>query len=254
MLKLRRKVTSNKVSKENPTLGFSFSRYGIKSVKFYKKRKRNSMTDTKQKEVWRPYPDYPFVEASNLGIVRTKDHYIRDKNGVKRLIKGHVLKQYLLSNGYMQVYFGLNGKLIALLVHRIVAVSHLPNPHGYPEVNHKDNDRTNNVVSNLEWCTSQYNSDYRKNFGASSAELFGRPVIAIKPESSEVLWFESRCEAARQLGIYPQNISAIINGKQNKAHGYSFINVDENMIERVRSKCGDEVAEKVEKLIMDNCN
>lgn len=51
------------------------------------------MTDTKQKEVWKVYPKYPFIEASNLGRVRTKDRYVPNGNGrSKRLVKGRILK------------------------------------------------------------------------------------------------------------------------------------------------------------------
>lgn len=59
------------------------------------------MTDTKQKEVWKVYPKYPFIEASNLGRVRTKDRYVPNGNGrSKRLVKGRILKQRLLSKNH----------------------------------------------------------------------------------------------------------------------------------------------------------
>ena len=120
------------------------------------------MTDTKQKEVWKTYPEYTFIEVSNLGRVRTKDRYVRGRNESKRLIKGRVLKQELLPCGYMYVQFSMNGKNFCLRVHRMVAITFIPNPNNLPEVNHIDNDPTNNAVNNLEWCSRKYNEAYKK--------------------------------------------------------------------------------------------
>ena len=79
-------------------------------------------------------------------------------------------------------------------------------------------------------------------------------MIAVNPETSEVLWFESQCEAARQLGVYQSNISNVIKGKQNTTGGYWLCEVDENTIEKARTIFDDELAEKVEKLISEHCN
>lgn len=211
-----------------------------------------NMTDTEQEEVWKTHPDYDFIEVSNLGRIRTKDRIVIDKNGIKRVVKGRVLKQRHDKNGYMCVNFSVNGKTVTLKAHRAVAICFIPNPNNYPEVNHKDNNRANNVVSNLEWCTNQYNIDYKKNFGTSAAELLGKPVIAVNLETSEVFWFESQSEAARQLGVFPQNIYAVVKGKRNKIHGYWFCNADEIAVEKTREKFGDKVAHEVEKLIGEN--
>lgn len=49
----------------------------------------------KEQVIWKPYPEYPFIEANKFGEIRTKDRYVPSKNGSKRLVKGHVLKQHL---------------------------------------------------------------------------------------------------------------------------------------------------------------
>lgn len=194
----------------------------------------------KEQEIWRTYPDYPFIEASNFGRVKTVDRIVIDKNGDKRLIKGRVLKQYLTPNGYMQVAFGVNGKLVYLLVHRVVASSHLPNPNNLPEVNHIDNDPTNNRLDNLEWCSREYNETYKKNFGTSQAEIFGRPVFAVNLKTGKILWFESQHEAARQLCIDLGSINRVIKGKLNQAGGYWFTEdkseITEEKIQEIRAK------------------
>lgn len=205
----------------------------------------------KEQEIWKQYPEFDFIEVSNLGRVRTKDRYVPSKNASKRLVKGRVLKQHDNGHGYMFVQFYANGKRITLRVNRMVAITYIPNPHNYPVVNHLDNDRANNAVSNLEWCTRKENEDYKKNFGTSTPEVLGRPVIVVNPETSEVFWFESQSEAARQLGVYQQNINHVVKGLRYTASGYWFCDADENAVEKTRIKFGDEVAKKVEELLSE---
>lgn len=210
--------------------------------------------ETREQEIWKQYPEFDFIEVSNLGRVRTKDHWVTYKNGRKQLYKGNVLKQYDNGCGYMLVHFNVNGKHHALLVSRMVAICFLPNPLNLPEVNHIDNDPTNNAVSNLEWCSHKYNVAYRERYGISAKEytkVLRRPVIAVNLDSFEVFWFESQHEAARKIGVKQGNIDMVIKGKyyHKTAGGYWFCRADENAVERVRVKFGDEVAKKVEKLM-----
>ncbi|AIS73901.1 HNH endonuclease [Lactobacillus phage Ldl1] len=204
----------------------------------------------KEQEIWKTYPDYPFIEVSNLGRVRTVDRIATDRNGKKYHIKGRILKQRCDRNGYMRVHLQVNGKQVTLLVHRAVATSFLPNPDNLPEINHKDNDPANNFVSNLEWCTREYNISYREKHGKAC----NRPVIAVNPKTGEVLWFESHSEAARQLDVYVKNISNVIKGRYNKTGGYWFCDAEEKTVEKTRVKFGDDVADKVEELINNNYN
>lgn len=207
-----------------------------------------------EEEIWRTYPDYPFVEANQFGEIRTKDRTVTDKNGVKYHIKGRVLKQCPNNKGYVLVHFRANGKSIYLLAHRIIATCFIPNPLGLPEVNHKDNNPKNNAASNLEWCTRKYNDAYKKNFGTTQAEVSGKPVIAINPDTSEVFWLESQHEAERQLGAHHSDVARVIKGKRNKAGGCWFCYADSTAVEKARAKFGDAVAKKVEKLLKQNKN
>lgn len=153
----------------------------------------------KEEEVWKTYPDYPFIEVSNLGRVRTLDRWVQC-NGGKRLVKGRILKQQLNHNGYMQVQFGVNDKYVQLRASRMVAITYIPNPNNLPEVNHIDCDRTNNRVDNLEWCTRQENITYRDKLGHTAKHnALKKPVIAINQETFEIFWFESQSEALGNL-------------------------------------------------------
>ncbi len=208
----------------------------------------------KEQEVWKTYPDYPWIEVSNLGRVRTKDRTVTRSNGRKCFVKGRVLKQQHDRYGYMHVVFSVNGKLVTLKVHRMVAITFILNPHSYPEVNHIDNDPTNNAASNLEWCDHQYNMDCKKKFGTSPAQVQGQPVIAVDLDSFEVFCFESQSGAARQLGIDVRDVNDVIRGRHKKTHGFWFCSADEGAVEKVRVKFGDCIAEKVEKLMDANYN
>lgn len=206
---------------------------------------------TDEEVVWRTYPGYDFVEVNQFGEIRTKDRTVMRNNGVKQFIKGHILKQHPNKKGYMTVEFTVNRKNIVLRVHRAVAICFCPNPNGYSEVNHIDNDRTNNRWDNLEWCDHQYNIDYRKRCGTSAAEVQGKPMIAVNQETFEVSWFESQHEAARQLGIFQSNIWKVVNGKRNKAGDCWFCYADETAVEKTIAKFGDKIAKKVEEILND---
>lgn len=171
-----------------------------------------------EEEIWKTYPEYDFVEVSNLGRVRTKDRYVPSKNGSKRLVKGRVLKQHPNHNGYMCIGFSVNRKHVNLRVHRMVATCFIPNPNNYPEVNHKDNNPKNNAVSNLEWCSREYNNAYREKYGTPC----NHPVFAINLITSKVYYFGSRSEASRKLGVDLSDIGRVVKGKKNTASGYWF--------------------------------
>lgn len=70
------------------------------------------------------------------------------------------IKSFLRKNGYMQVLLVKDGTKKSWKVHRLVALTYLPNLNNYPEVNHKDENRINNCVDNLEWCPHDYNCNY----------------------------------------------------------------------------------------------
>lgn len=99
-------------------------------------------------EVWKDIEGYEgLYQVSNLGRV-------------KSLKKNIIRKQVLGKDGYLRVTLKHNGKAKTLSVHRLVAKAFLKNVFNYPEVNHKDENKANNNISNLEWCTRKYNQNY----------------------------------------------------------------------------------------------
>ena len=97
-------------------------------------------------EIWKDITNYDGYMVSNMGRIMSKK--------TKQLI---IRKLTTAWDGYMEVGLYRSGKMIRLKVHRLVAQAFIPNPENKPEVNHIDFDRRNNILANLEWCTSQEN-------------------------------------------------------------------------------------------------
>ena len=112
-------------------------------------------------EEWRPVVGYEgLYEVSNTGQVRSLDRYVKYSNGRIHLHKGKVLSLLKGEYGYIQVSLYYNRKMYKKYVHRLAAQAFLLNPDNLPEINHKDEDKTNNSVDNLEWCDRSYNNTY----------------------------------------------------------------------------------------------
>ena len=85
---------------------------------------------------------------------------VSNKGNVRNVRRNTLLKLSKNKYGYIQVYLYKNGIKTGLTVHRLVAEAFIENPDNLPEVNHKDEDKTNNRVENLEWCSHKYNVNY----------------------------------------------------------------------------------------------
>ena len=104
-----------------------------------------------KKEIWKCIKDYEgLYMVSNCGRVKSFDRWVKGRNGSVRLIKGRILKPVTNTFGYLQVGLFKNGKVNAFTVHRLVAEAFLPNPDNLPQVNHKDENKQNNIVSSKQ--------------------------------------------------------------------------------------------------------
>lgn len=177
-------------------------------------------------EVWKPilgYEDY--YEVSNLGRVRrsvcNNPHY--NSSG---LLKPSI------RNGYYHVVLCVNNIHKSFNIHRLVASSFIPNPNNLPYVNHKDENKLNNNVENLEWCSAKYNTIYgssieRRKRTRKKNHSGYKSVIITDLSGNLIKRFETITECSKYLGTHRSNIAKII--KNNKIYKQKIINY-ENII------------------------
>lgn len=118
-----------------------------------------------------------YYEVDQFGRVSAVDRVVHvNDNGREydKLLKRKSMKQSLHTKGYKTVSLTKDGKTKTLYVHRIVAEAFIPNTDDLPFINHKDEDKTNNFVENLEWCTEQYNVTYGKARHKQAKALRGK--------------------------------------------------------------------------------
>lgn len=112
-------------------------------------------------EIWKPVPDFEgCYEVSSEGRVRSLDKLIVLNNGGEYIKYGRILKQASDKYGYRTVILRDSGRSKMYKVHRLVALTFIENPDGFPQINHRDENKANNKVDNLEWCTLEYNCKY----------------------------------------------------------------------------------------------
>ena len=195
-------------------------------------------------EEWKKIAEFPNYSVSNMGRVR---------NDRKNTLMGNSYD----SKGYYRVALSKNNKRHARRVHRLVAMAFIPNPQNKEQVNHLDGNKTNNVVSNLEWCTNQENQDhyweyldngnrskkiskrvkeaYKKNpnlsvqkriaFQKNKAKIIEGTKLKlskkiIRVEDGKI--YNSISDASTELNISDGNIIAVCKGKRRAAGGYHW--------------------------------
>lgn len=168
-------------------------------------------------EKWKPVKGYEeLYEVSSMGRVRSLDRY----DSLGRLHVGRILRPKKNKNGYLECNLFDGGSGRTFRVHKLVAVAFIPNPDKHPQVNHIDEDKTNNVVENLEWCSAKYNTNYGS---ARKRNLDGQKCIKVEQftkDGTKVAEYYSMKEAGRCTGIHDACISKVVSGKTKQAGGY----------------------------------
>lgn len=162
---------------------------------------------------------------------------------------GHIIKARPDKDGYLRVSLWNGDKQFTRFVHRLLAETFIPNPQNLPLINHKDENKTNNSLSNLEWCTHWYNITYsrdkdlalkkgvdymgEKRNSATTTKRPGagtsKPVKCI--ETGQI--FSSGKEAAEIMGLDASHISKVCRGKAKSHKGYHFEFVEEGILNEV---------------------
>jgi hypothetical protein len=119
--------------------------------------------------------------------------------------------------GYINITLRKDGHQYTKKLHRLVAEAFLPNPNNYLEVNHKNEDKKDNRVDNLEWCDSVYNQNYGSRTERASWSC-GKPIVCI--ETGKV--FHGAAWAAREMGLDPSTITKAVKNPNRTCGGYHW--------------------------------
>lgn len=190
-------------------------------------------------EIWKDVSGFEgYYQVSNFGNVRSVDRYVRSK-GKPTFRKGTCMKLQVNHKGYYSVILHKESKAYPKVIHRLVATAFIPNPDNLPQVNHKDTNKKNNEVSNLEWCTNQENQTHAKANGcygpftqkqyetvnrnlqkARKARL--KSVIQMDVNFNKIREFRSIKEAERETGVNNSKICACCKERRNTAGGFRW--------------------------------
>jgi len=162
-----------------------------------------------EKEIWKPIAGYEnLYYISNLGRVKSLLGY----GGVKE----RILKP-AMGRDYLHVSLNDNGRKKTLKIHRLVAQTFIPNPENLPQVNHLNENKTDNRACNLEWCSAKYNSNYGTAI-QRTIEKISKPVICIELNTT----FQNSLEAKKHLGVDNSSIIKCCRGKLKTCGGYHW--------------------------------
>ena len=172
-------------------------------------------------EIWKDIKGYEgLYQISNYGRVKSLERIIKCKNRSDFKIQEKLLKLGNHKRGYKTIMLHKNNFTKLFLVHRLVAEAFIPNLDKLPQVNHKDECKTNNVWTNLEWCTNEYNSYYGTRLERSGKNQLRRKIAQYDINGNFIKNWNGIGEAERTLKIY--NIGAVCRGKYKQTKGYVF--------------------------------
>ena len=180
-------------------------------------------------EIWKDVAGYEGkYQVSNLGRVKSLSRTINHSDGKNITRHGKILTPFKNAKGYCLVDLR-NKARHTVQVHRLVAQAFIPNPENLPQVNHKNENKTDNYVENLEWCTAKYNSNYGTRNIRRSKSMIG-VLVNRKDQSKRVLCvetgeiFDSISDIQRKKGINSHGVSNVLNNVKycHTAGGYHW--------------------------------
>lgn len=187
-------------------------------MEFYKNRQYKELEGETFKDINGYEGKY---QVSNYGRVRSLSRY-RDNNKNNAYQKGIIFKQSTGKKGYIHVTLYKNGKYKRRLVHRLVAQTFINNEYNLPTVNHKDENKTNNTINNLEWCTQQYNNTYGHRI-EKMVEKKAVEIVQIDVNDNYIKVWKNIEDVGRKLKISGSVIVGCCNGNYKTACGYKWM-------------------------------
>lgn len=178
----------------------------------------------KNKSYFVAISDFPSYEINCEGVVRSKDRFIIKKDGTTQKLKGRVLSPGRGSHGYMTVALQDNGRKKSCCIHRLVAENFLGTEDG-KEVNHKDGNKLNNKLSNLEWVTRKENTIHAYSTGLAKsgkehASCKGRIIGTNIASGKEIIMAGTKDIISN--GFTFSQVYAVANGVKRQHKGFIF--------------------------------
>jgi hypothetical protein len=183
--------------------------------------------------MWATIDGFPYYLISSTGEVKSIERKVKMPMGGFRICNEKILKPRIGPHGYYYVNLCSDTKR-SECIHRLVATAFVPNPENKKCVNHKDGNKLNNVVSNLEWATHSENNQHAYDNGLKVGAALGKTgalsssskiVGQFSMNGDLIKTYPCQREASRQTGILQGNISAVCNNRQKSAGGYIWRNM-----------------------------
>ena len=172
------------------------------------------------KEIWKDIEEYEgYYQVSNLGRIKSLSREKIMPNGTLCFTKERILSLNKNRNGYMSVSLYKNNKRETFRIHRLVAIAFIPNPNNLTDVNHKDENKENNCVDNLEWCDKSYNNRYGTKIERQS-DTRSYPIYQYDLKGNLVKEWISTSRASKEGGFNYNCIKLCLYGKNKTHKGY----------------------------------
>jgi hypothetical protein len=173
-------------------------------------------------EIWKDIIGYEgLYQVSNIGRIKSLGRYKAQGARSPVWYDDMIISANKCRHGYFMVLLHKDGLKTGKLCHRLVGEAFIPNPYSFSQINHKDENKENNSVENLEWCDARYNVNYGTRNIRNSITT-GKPVIQMDIDGNAIKTWHSQGVAAKSLGIFQGNISSCCSGRLNETGGYRW--------------------------------
>ena len=202
-----------------------------------------------EQEIWKSVVGFEgLYEASSFGRIKSLPKIRKGRGGYTHFLKERILKPQpsVSGRGEKHVTLRKNGKSFVKSVHRLVAISFIPNPNNLPQINHKDENPSNNRVDNLEWCDGFYNhnygtikertkatvaknNSYRKSLLKKISKGYIKNVMCLDDNGNLLGIYENSIAAGKATGVYPRSIRRCCSGEMKHSGGFVWKYLDKNI-------------------------